>query len=96
MSTCELAPSAARVTTQPAFATRMIGGIVALVRAWKNRSAFNRLSEMSEAELADIGLTRGDLHAAIDKAFASDPTAKLRSLANQRAATAAQLARTVG
>lgn len=96
MSTCELAPASARVTTQPAFATRVIGGIVALLRVWKNREAFNRLGEMSETELADIGLAPADLQAAIDRSFASDPTAKLRSLANQRAVQAAELARTVG
>ncbi|MHA6643907.1 DUF1127 domain-containing protein [Mesorhizobium sp. A623] len=38
------------------------------------------MSEMTDTELADIGLTRSDLHAAIDAPFGSDPTARLRCL----------------
>lgn len=46
--------------------------------------AFYRLGEMSDAELADIGLTRADLHVAIDGAFGTDPTVKLRAIASDR------------
>jgi uncharacterized protein YjiS (DUF1127 family) len=55
-----------------------------LLRAWKNRRAFYRLGELSDAELADIGLTRSDLHVAIAAPFASDPTARLRDMAAER------------
>ena len=55
-------------------------------RAWKNRRAFYRLGEMSDAELADIGLTRADLHVAIDVPFGGDPTVRLGHIAEARAA----------
>jgi uncharacterized protein YjiS (DUF1127 family) len=93
MNTCDLTCDTARITTRPAIAMRVANRIVAFFRAWKNRHAFYRLSEMTDAQLADIGLTRADLHVAVDVPFGSDPTVRLRSLANQRAATAADLAR---
>ena len=96
MSACELAPEAARITIRPALATRVANGIVALFRAWRNRLAFRRLGELTDAELADIGLTRADLRLATDVPFGADPTVKLHSLASQRTATAADLARMVG
>jgi uncharacterized protein YjiS (DUF1127 family) len=93
MNTCDLTCDTARVTTSPAFAMRVVDRIVAFFRAWKNRHAFYRLSEMTDAELADIGLTRSDLHVAVYVPIGADPTVNLRSLANQRATTAADLAR---
>lgn len=95
MSSCEIASASARITTQPAIVTRVAGGIAAWFRAWQNRRAFYRLGEMTDTELADIGLTRGDLHVAIAVPFGSDPTVKLHTLASQRAATAADLARSI-
>ncbi len=44
------------------------------------------VADLSDAELADIGLTRGDLRVATDVPFGGDPTVKLRSLATDRAA----------
>jgi uncharacterized protein YjiS (DUF1127 family) len=60
----------------------------ALYRAWKNRRAFYRLGELSDAELADIGLTRTDLHVAVTAPFAADPTVRLRAIADERVGTA--------
>lgn len=96
MSTCEFASETSRITTRPAVATRVATSIAAFFRVWKNRRAFYCLGEMSDAELADIGLTRGDLRIAIDVPFGSDPTVKLRSLASQRAFDAGGLVRKVG
>jgi uncharacterized protein YjiS (DUF1127 family) len=96
MSTCEFAPETARITIRPAVTTRVWNGTVGLFRAWRNRLAFRRLGELTDAELADIGLTRGDLRVATDVPFGADPTVKLHSLVRQRAATAADLARMVG
>ncbi len=48
---------------------------------------------MSDAELADIGLTRADLHAAGCLPFGSDPTAKLGSIARDRCRAAENAAR---
>jgi uncharacterized protein YjiS (DUF1127 family) len=53
-------------------------------RAWKNRRAFYRLGEWSDAQLADIGLTRADLHVAMSAPFSIDPTEQLRTIAAGR------------
>ncbi|ANT53860.1 DUF1127 domain-containing protein [Mesorhizobium amorphae] len=95
MTTYDFATETARITTRPAVATRVIHAVANAYQAWKNRRAFYRLGEMSDAELADIGLTRGDLHVAIDLPFGRDPTAKLRSIVSDRADTIEDLARKV-
>jgi uncharacterized protein YjiS (DUF1127 family) len=87
MSTCDLATDSPRITTRPAIGTRAINGVAAFYRAWKNRRAFYQLGEMSDTELADIGLTRADLHVAIAVPLGSDPTVKLRSIAYSRTAS---------
>ncbi|QDZ02342.1 DUF1127 domain-containing protein [Nitratireductor mangrovi] len=51
--------------------------IVQLWRAWKNQREVIRLAEMTDAQLADIGLVRGDLHAAAQTPLGVDPTAYL-------------------
>lgn len=68
------------------LATRVIAVASNLFRAWMNRRAFYRLGEMSDAELADIGLTRADLSVAIDLPFGADPTARLNDITRSRAA----------
>lgn len=96
MATIEFASETSRITTRPAVATLVVNAIANSFRAWKNRRAFYRLGEMSDAELADIGLTRGDLHVAIDVPFGRDPTAKLRAIASERVDTIEDLVRQVG
>ena len=91
MTTIEFATETSRITTRPAVATRVLNALVNSYRAWKNRRAFYRLGEMSDAELADIGLTRADLHVAAVP-FGRDPTAKLRAIASDRADTVEDLA----
>jgi uncharacterized protein YjiS (DUF1127 family) len=66
MATFDFATETSRITSRPAIATRVVNTISNVYRAWKNRRAFYRLGEMSDAELADIGLTRADLHVAIE------------------------------
>ncbi len=95
MTTYDFAGETSRITTRPAVATRVIVAVANFYRAWKNRRAFYRLGEMSDAELADIGLTRSDLHVAIDVPFGSDPTVRLRSIASARAKTVEDFARQV-
>jgi uncharacterized protein YjiS (DUF1127 family) len=53
-------------------------------RAFKNRREFYRLGEFSDAELADIGLTRADLHVAVASPFEVDPTASLGVIVRRR------------
>jgi uncharacterized protein YjiS (DUF1127 family) len=95
MTTFDFATETSRITSRPAVAMRVANTVSNIYRAWKNRRAFYRLGEMSDAELADIGLTRGDLHVAIDVPFGSDPTVRLRSIAVERAETIEDLARKV-
>jgi uncharacterized protein YjiS (DUF1127 family) len=95
MTTFDFATESSRITSRPAAATRVANGVTNFYRAWKNRRAFYRLGEMTDAELADIGLTRADLHVAIDVPFGSDPTVRLRSIAVERAETIEDLARKV-
>jgi uncharacterized protein YjiS (DUF1127 family) len=65
-------------------AARLAAIVSDVYRAWKNRRAFYRLGELSDAELADIGLTRTDLHVVVAAPFAGDPTVRLRELAGER------------
>jgi len=95
MTTLDFATETSRITSRPAVAMRVANTVSNFYRAWKNRRAFYRLGEMSDAELADIGLTRSDLHVAIDVPFGSDPTVRLRSIAVERAETIEDLARKV-
>ncbi|MET2828376.1 DUF1127 domain-containing protein [Mesorhizobium shangrilense] len=95
MTTLDFATETSRITSRPAVAMRVANTVFNFYRAWKNRRAFYRLGEMSDSELADIGLTRADLHVAIDVPFGSDPTVRLRSIAVERAETIEDLARKV-
>ncbi|CDX13952.1 conserved hypothetical protein [Mesorhizobium sp. ORS 3324] len=95
MTTIEFASETPRITTRPAVATRVLNAVADMVRAWQNRRAFYRLGEMSDAELADIGLTRADLHVAVAVPFGRDPTIKLRAIAEERADSVEDLARKV-
>lgn len=73
-------------TLRPALAVRAAQNLVKAFRAWKNRRAIYHLGMMSEWELADIGLTRADLHVAWREPFGVDPTVKLGHIAEARAA----------
>jgi uncharacterized protein YjiS (DUF1127 family) len=63
---------------------RVVNVIRAIVTAWRNRRDFYRLGEMSDTELADIGLTRSDLNVVVDLPFGRDPTIYLGSIAEAR------------
>jgi uncharacterized protein YjiS (DUF1127 family) len=95
MTTIDFATETSRITSRPAVAMRVANTVSNFFRAWKNRRAFYRLGEMSDAELADIGLTRADLHVAIDVPFGRDPTVILRQIASDRVETIEDLARQV-
>ena len=84
MTTCDQTTETLHATTRPAVAERVMNAVANFLRAWKNRRAFYHLGEMSDAELADIGLTRSDLSVAIDLPFGSDPTAHLGTMADAR------------
>lgn len=65
------------------------------LRAWKNRREVYRLGEMSDTELADIGLTRSDLTVVVDLPFRQDPTEHLGALAAARQREVEAMARQV-
>ena len=78
---------------RPAAALRLARKVVDTLRAWRNRRQIYRLAEMSEWELADIGLTRADLSVAWNSPMSVDPTARASASAPSRAVEMA--ARTV-
>ena len=73
----------------------VVNAVTNFLRAWKNRREFYRLGEMSDTELADIGLTRSDLTVVVDLPFGSDPTAHLGTLAEARLREIEAMARQV-
>lgn len=68
--------------------TRLGDAVATYWHGWRNRAAFRQLEEFSDAELADIGLTRLDLYLA--SSFGGDPTKHLRVLAEERAGPTAK------
>jgi uncharacterized protein YjiS (DUF1127 family) len=63
---------------------RLVQAISSAYTAFRNRREFYRLGELSDAELADIGLTRADLHVAVGQPFGMDPTASLNTMVRRR------------
>lgn len=85
MTALEFATHTTQSASRPALVVRAVNAVSQLLRSVKNRRAFYRLGDMSDAELADIGLTRGDLHVAVTGPFGLDPTTRLRAIAEERA-----------
>jgi uncharacterized protein YjiS (DUF1127 family) len=69
--------------------------VLNFVRALRNRREIYRLGMMTDTELADIGLTRSDLHVAVRSPFGIDPTATLGAIATARARNAEYAARSI-
>lgn len=84
MTICDETHETMRIEKHPALAARAVGAVFKLYRTWKNRRQFYRLGEMSDAELADIGLLRSDLHFVVDLPFGADPTKQLNSIVSAR------------
>lgn len=95
MTTLDHSTPAIRSATRPALVTRAVNAVSTFYRAWKNRREFYHLGNMSDAELADIGLTRADLHVAVRSPFDFDPTAQLSALARARTEAGEDAARRV-
>lgn len=86
MTTLDLAPETSLAAGRAALSTRAVVAVMKLYRAWQNRRAFYRLSDLTDRELQDIGLTRADLHVAVIAPLGMDPTARLRSIVETRQA----------
>lgn len=82
MTTLDFDATSMRSTSREAVALRVVKWIASAYNSWQNRRAFYRLGELSDTELHDIGLTRGDLSVAV--ALGSDPTRTLGAIANSR------------
>ena len=67
-----------------AAVSRVANGFRALLRALINRREVNRLGDLSDHELADIGLMRTDLVVAMRSPMSIDPTARLSDIARER------------
>jgi uncharacterized protein YjiS (DUF1127 family) len=95
MTTLDHSTTAIHSATRPALVTRAKNAVSTFYRSWKNRREFYHLGNMSDAELADIGLTRADLHVAVRSPFDFDPTGQLNALAQARAEASEDAARRV-
>jgi uncharacterized protein YjiS (DUF1127 family) len=84
MTTLEHFSSTSHFAPRPNVIVRAAQALLNVYTAYKNRRAFYRLGELSDAELADIGLTRADLHVAVGSPFAVDPTASLSVIVRRR------------
>lgn len=58
--------------------------VTAWMTAFDNRRYMGRLAEMSDHQLADIGLERSDVHQAARVSLASDPTRMLTEMRARR------------
>ena len=88
MTTIAVTPSAIRTeldgVAAPGPATRMLAALGRLFRAYHSRCAVASLDGFSDDQLADIGLTRGDLHDGLAEPFWRDPTRLMRDRAVKR------------
>jgi uncharacterized protein YjiS (DUF1127 family) len=84
MTTLEFATDTMHAAPRPALTARFLNMVAHAFRSLKNRRAFYRLGDMSDAELSDIGLTRADLHVAVAGPYGIDPTTRLRAIVEAR------------
>jgi uncharacterized protein YjiS (DUF1127 family) len=91
MTTLEHAAHPIAASPRPVIFARVLESAFAFARAVKNRREIYRLGAMTDIELADIGLTRTDLHVAVRLPLGVDPTIRLGSLAAGREDAARQV-----
>ncbi|MDW6025147.1 DUF1127 domain-containing protein [Mesorhizobium sp. BAC0120] len=85
MAALEHVSSTSRFAARPSLLVHALRAVSNIYRAFRNRREFYRLGEFSDAQLADIGLTRADLYVAVGNAFAVDPTVTLGAIVRRRA-----------
>lgn len=73
-------------------AQAVVSRTVAVAKALDNRRSIRRLGDAEERLLKDIGLTRGDVSAALDTPFYADPSANLALHSGGRGAASAAFA----
>ena len=83
MSICEEAPASA-LAGRGSYLSKFIAAVlvertVSLFASWRNRRLVVSMRDFDDAQLADIGLTRGDVESAL-KMPSLDPTQHLISV----------------
>ena len=88
MATCEITSTAPATPGErlQLMVEAAIGRIAGLVRAARNRRSVAKLLEWDERMLRDIGLTPGDVYAAMALRVSEDPSQKLEALSAERRA----------
>jgi uncharacterized protein YjiS (DUF1127 family) len=71
-------------TSIDTFFSRLAHSVWGMAVAIKHRRELAQLADRDDRMLADIGLTRGDLHDASSEPFWVDPTATLQKRARRR------------
>ena len=71
-------------TSIDTFFSRLAHSVWGMAVAIKHRRELAQLADRDDRMLADIGLTRGDLHDASSEPFWVDPTATLRERTKRR------------
>ncbi|WP_274426289.1 DUF1127 domain-containing protein [Chelativorans sp. YIM 93263] len=66
------------------LAVRCVRALDRIRKIWTGRRAMLHLTELSDHELHDIGLTREDLHRVYSVPLFADPTEPLQGLARAR------------
>ena len=64
---------------------RLRGGVLGFVRAWQNRRVVNRLNELDDHQLFDMGLCRNDVKDVRAASYFSDAGLHLTNAARERA-----------
>lgn len=82
-------------TSAAAVVTRVGDGLLAVLRAVWRRREVNRLAELSDHALDDIGLTRADLASVRQLPVTIDPTLRLDAMVRERLISAEDAARRV-
>ncbi len=69
----------------PSFFARVRNATLKFVRVWQNRRVINRLSELDDHQLLDMGLRRSDVREVMTSSFFSDAGLHLTIAARERA-----------
>lgn len=85
MTALDYTAPAIRATSRTIAALVRFGDRLAVfVRSLKNQRQVDYLSTMSDHQLADLGLMRGDIEVVARGAFGTDPTIRLSNFARER------------
>jgi uncharacterized protein YjiS (DUF1127 family) len=88
MATCEITSAAPATTGErlQLLVEAAFSRLAGIARARRNRRSVAKLLEWDEYMLRDIGLTSGDVHAAMALRVSEDPSQKLDALSAERRA----------